>query len=149
EIGTVSSASNPAQVSFSDAELATRLSFLLWNSTPDDTLLAAADAHELTQTGLIAQAQRLLLSDRLTAAVENFFQELYWLSDLDQLALNPMIYPQMSPTLSDSMRTETIQFLKDIVLVRNADVREIFDSHSTFVNAELAKIYGLPAVAAN
>jgi hypothetical protein len=68
---------------------------------------------------------------------------------LDQLALNPMIYPQMSATLGASMRTETLQFLKDIVLVRNADVREIFDSKSTFVNTELAKIYGLPPVAAS
>jgi hypothetical protein len=148
EIGTVPDASNPARVSFSDAELATRLSFLLWNSTPDDALLTAADARELTQGGLVAQAQRLLSSDRFTAGVESFFSELYWLSDLDQLALNPMIYPQMSATLGNSMRTETLQFLKDIVLVRNGDVRDIFDSRSTFVNAELANVYGLAPVAA-
>ncbi len=149
EVGTVPDATNLARVSFSDSELATRLSFLLWNSTPDDALLAAADAHQLTQGGLVAEARRLLASERIIAGVESFFSELYWLSDLDQLALNPMIYPQMSATLGESMRTETLQFLKNIVLVRNADVREIFDSRATFVNTELAKIYDLAPVAAS
>src|SRR4029453_12479962 len=114
--------------------------------TPDDTLLAAADAHQLTQGGLVTEARRLLASERFTAGVESFFSALYWLSGLAQPAPNPMIYPQMSATLGASMRTETIQFLKDIVLVRNADVREIFDSRSAFVNTDLAKIYAFPPI---
>ena len=137
----------PSRLVFTDHELATRLSFFLWNTTPDDQLLDAADARKLSQGGLEAQAARLLASDRAAAAMETFFTELYRLGELDHLALLPTYFPQMSPTLGASMRGETLRFLNDVAFVRGADFREIFDRESTFVNKELAALYGLPAPA--
>ncbi|HMI88737.1 MAG TPA: DUF1592 domain-containing protein [Polyangiaceae bacterium] len=138
----------PTRVIFNDYELATRLSFFLWNTTPDDQLLTAADAKQLTAAGgLTTQAQRLLTSDRTPTAMQTFFTELYRLGELDQLSLLPSVFPQMSPTLGAAMRTETLRLLNDIAFARAGDFREVFDTRNTFVNKELASLYGLPAPA--
>jgi hypothetical protein len=138
------------RVVFSDSELATRLSYFLWNTTPDDQLLAAADARQLTQAGgLTAQTTRLLGSDRVAAAMKSFFSEMYRLADLDSLGQLASIFPQMTLTIGPAMREETLEFLNDIAFVRKADFRDVFDASTTFVNKELAKLYGLPAPAGN
>ena len=98
-------AQDPARVVFDDYELATRLSFFLWNTTPDDALLDAADARQLaTGDGLLAQTQRLLASTRVSAAMQTFFTELYRLEELDALAQLPSMFPLMTATLGASMR---------------------------------------------
>lgn len=138
----------PSRVIFSDFELATRLSFFLWNTTPDDQLLDAAEMQQLTKgTGFATHSKRLLESPRTVAAMQEFFSEYYRLSELDRLPADVALYPLKTATIGASMREETIRFLTDIALTRNADYRDIFDSRSTFVNADLAKIYGLPAPA--
>jgi len=135
------------KVAFDDYQLATRLSYFLWNTTPDNALLDAADAKQLTKAGgLATQAQRLLASPRAATAMQTFFTEFYRLGDLDHLAQLPSVYPQVSTgTLGASMRDETLAFLNDLAFVRKGDFRNIFDARTTFVNAELAKLYGFPA----
>ena len=141
-------AAQPARLVFEDHELATRLSFFLWNSTPDDLLLDAADARQLTTgTGLATQAQRLLTSERTSSAMQSFFGELYRLGDLDQLSLLPSLFPLMTTTIGAAMRGETLRFLTDLAFTRGGDFREVFDARTTFVNKELATLYGLPAPA--
>jgi hypothetical protein len=141
-------ATTAGRLVFNDYELATRLSFFLWNTTPDDALLDAADAQQLTHgTGFATQVQRLLASPRATAGVQNFFTEYYRLAELDDLPQLPSVFPKKTDTLGPAMRQETLRFLTDIALTRNADFRELFTSPTTFVNAELAGLYGLPAVA--
>jgi hypothetical protein len=101
--------SDATRVVFDDHELATRLSYFLLNSTPDDQLLDAADGHALTQAGgLVSQATRLLASDRLPVAMQSFFTELYRLGELDGLLQLSSVYPLMSPTLGASFREETL-----------------------------------------
>ncbi|HEX3698471.1 MAG TPA: DUF1592 domain-containing protein [Polyangia bacterium] len=137
---------NATQVAFDDYQMATRLSYFLWNTTPDDALLDAADAHQLTKSaGLTAQAQRLLASPRTSAAMQTFFTELYRLGDLDTLAQQPAIFPEVSPTLGASMRDETLKFLTNIAFTTKGDYRDIYTSTNTFVNAEMAKLYGMTA----
>lgn len=143
EIGTPD-ASNPALAKLNDHELATRLSFFLWNTTPDDALLDAADASMLTTPdGFQAQVTRLLGSPRATDAVKNFFTEYFRLAELDGLTQLPSQYPQNTPTIGPAMREETASFLANIALGQG-DYRALFDSRDTFVNAELAQLYGLP-----
>ena len=85
----------PTRRVFSGYELASRLSFLVTNSTPDDTLLDAAKAGKLaTAAGLGAEAQRLLASPRAHDAMANFFTELYALDDLDSLPQSPTFFPR-------------------------------------------------------
>ena len=137
----------PARRIFSGYELASRLAFLVTNSTPDDTLLDAAKSGKLsTVAGLGAEAQRLLASPRAHAAMSNFFTELYELANLDSLPESPMSFPQVSATLGASMRGETLQVLDDLTFGANVDFRTLFDTTTTYVNAELASLYGLPAV---
>jgi hypothetical protein len=132
---------------FTGYELASRLSFLVVNSTPDDALLDSAKAGKLsTVAGLGAEAQRLLASSRAHDAMGNFFTELYQLDDLDSLPQSAMFFPQLSLTLGASMRGETLNVLDDLAFNGAQDYRGLFDTTTTFVNAELAKLYGLPAV---
>ncbi len=131
---------------YNDYEMATRLSFFLTNSTPDDALLDAADRGELSSAeGVRAAATRLMSSTRAKRALDGFFEELLQLPKLENLARDPALFPAMSTTLASSMSGETLALFEDIVFNRDSDARELFDSNSTFVNAELAKLYGLPS----
>ncbi|HEY0707367.1 MAG TPA: DUF1592 domain-containing protein [Polyangia bacterium] len=138
---------NPKQVVFDDFELATRLSYLLWNSTPDDALLDAAEARQLTKAnGLLTQTERLLTSERAAVGVETFVREVYQLNELDDLRQSATVFPLRTPTLGASMRTETMKFFSEIALSKDRDLREIFDSRSTWMNGELAKLYGVTGI---
>lgn len=129
-------------------ELAARLSFLLLNTTPDDTLLNAAEAGELdTEAGLRAQADRLLADPRSRAGVARFFTEWLHLDALDTLNKDPRVYPAMSPDLGRMARTETLMTLEDLVFERDADFRDVLTQRRTFVNRKLASIYAVRAPA--
>jgi Protein of unknown function (DUF1592)/Protein of unknown function (DUF1588)/Protein of unknown function (DUF1595)/Protein of unknown function (DUF1587)/Protein of unknown function (DUF1585) len=134
---------------FDDWELASRLSFFLWNSTPDDALLDAAQAGRLTRGdgGLRAEAVRLIESPRARPATRTFFHELLRLDGADDLEQSPANFPQVTATLGPSMREETLRFLEEIVLSPAGDFRQALDLDATYVNAELARLYGLPAPA--
>lgn len=147
ELGVPDTA-QPSRVKFDDFELATRLSYFLWNTTPDDQLLDAAAAKQLTTGALATHATRMLASERTSAAMQTFFTELYRLSELDDLALLPSLFPLMTPTIGPAMRGETLRFLTDVALTRNGDYREVFDARGTYVNKELAGLYGITAPSA-
>ena len=145
ELGTADP-KNAARVLFDDHELATRLSYFLWNTTPDDMLLDAADAKQLTGAGFATQVQRLLKSPRAVDGAQTFFGEYFRLGDLDNLPQLPSIFPARTATIGPAMRQETQMFLSDLAVTRDGDLRTMFTSQSTFVNAELAGLYGLPGV---
>ena len=132
---------------FDDWELASRLSFFLWNSTPDDTLLDAAQAGRLSGAGLRAEARRLLDSPRARAAARTFFYELLRLDGADDLEQSPANFPEVTATLGPAMREETLRLLEEVVTSTAGDFRQALDLDATWVNAELAKLYGLPAPA--
>jgi len=145
ELGTPNAAV-PSQRAFNGFEIATRLSYFAWATTPDDQLLNAAEAGTLsTEDGLRVQAERLIASPRAHASTETFFGELLHLADLDDLPQLPNVFPQVSATLGASMRGETLRVLEDIAWNGDGDFRNVFDTRTTFVNAELAKLYGVPA----
>jgi hypothetical protein len=139
-------AGNATSLAFDDHELATRLAFFLWNTTPDDALLDAADARQLTQgTGFQTQVARLVASPKAVAGTRTFFQEYYRLDDLDELPQLPSIFPQKTDTLGPAMREETLRFLAELT-GPTGDMRSLFDSPTTFVNGELARLYGIAGV---
>lgn len=129
-------------------EIASRLSFLLWASTPDDALLDAATAKTLsTAAGLQTQADRLVASPRAQDAIVDVFSQMLRLGDLDALSQSAAVFPAAaSTTLGASMRGETQALLRDM-FGRNGDYRELFTTTQTFLNAELAKLYGVAAPA--
>ena len=125
-------------------EMASRLSFLLWDTTPDTELLAAAEREALaTEAGIYAQAARMLEDPRAERAVKRFFAQYLDLDRLAQVELDSALYPHWTPTMARSMRDEIERMVADVVLVRDVDVREIFGTRRTFLNAELAALYEL------
>jgi hypothetical protein len=141
EIGTPSGAGESRLDGY---EIASKLSFLFWNTGPDDALLDAAEAGELDdEAGVYEHAMRLLEDERSRSAVQDFFAQYFDLSRLGQLDLDSELYPQYTDTLGESMRTEIELRVADVVFGRDGDVRELFFSRNSFVNAELANLYGI------
>lgn len=135
---------DPSVLRYTGFEMASRLSYLLWNTTPDDELLDAAEAGELDGTqGVQAQAQRLLDDPRARDAVQDFFAQYFDLGRLGGVHRDPERYPLFTPSLPESMRTEIRLLIDDYVFRREADIRQVFSSRRTFVNADLAALYGL------
>jgi hypothetical protein len=133
---------------YSDYEMASRLSFFLWNTTPDDELLDAAERGELTDLGTLAHhVDRLLASDRAREGVRNFFAERFELHELDDLVKDGEIFTEMSAELGPDAREETLRTVEDLVFDRDADYRDLFTSRKTFVNRKLASLYNVPAPA--
>lgn len=127
-------------------EMASRLSFLFWNSIPDEALLEAAERGDLdTEDGILMEAWRLLEDERAEDAVQRFFAEYLDLGRLDGLDRDPETYPTFTPTVAASMRSEVELLVHDLVFRQDADVRRLFSTRETFVNAELAALYGVDA----
>ncbi len=126
---------------------ANRLAYFLWNTLPDERLLAAAEAGDLdSDEGLQAQARRMLDDGRAREAVEELFAQ--WLRfDLAVTAVRDRrLYPEFSPELAVSMVEETRRLISDVVW-NDKDFRELLTARYTYVNSDLAKLYGLPAPA--
>ena len=142
----------PGELRYTDVEMASRLSFLLWNAPPDEALLEAALAGELSSAeGVREHATRMIEDPRARRAVQAFFAQYFDLGRLEGLAgqRDPALYPAMTDTLARSMRTEIELLVDDLVFRRDADVRELFRTRRTFVNDELAVLYGVEAEGAS
>ncbi|WP_437900119.1 DUF1592 domain-containing protein [Sorangium sp. So ce124] len=134
-------------VALSDHEIASRLSYLLWSSMPDDALFAAADAGELsTAEQIAAQARRMLEDPRARAAVANFHAQWLQLSNIDTLTKDPAVYPGFHAGLPALLRAETEAFLDHVVFEDDAgDVATLLTAPYSLMNAELRAFYGLGA----
>jgi hypothetical protein len=129
---------------FGGYELATRMSFFLWGTTPDVALLAAAREGALaTPEGARKQAQRLLDSPRLADGLTDLVGDTLALDGVDIMVKDPTLYPQLTPTLRKALREEVVRLFQDTVIERDADLMELFTTDRTFVNAELGKLYGI------
>ncbi|MGA3235771.1 MAG: DUF1592 domain-containing protein [Bryobacteraceae bacterium] len=130
----------------SDLELASRLSFFLWSSIPDDELLDVASQGKLRQPGVLEQQVRRMLDDpRSESLVTNFAEQWLYLRDLDAKKPNEILFADFDESLRDAFRRETDLFL-DSVLRSNRSVLELLSANYTFVNERLAKHYGIPNV---
>jgi hypothetical protein len=130
----------------SDLELASRLSYFLWSSMPDDELLALAEAGKLHNPATLdAQVKRLLDDPRSSALADNFAGQWLELRNLDVVKPDPQKFPDWSPELRDAMKQETRLFF-DSILRENRPLSEFLDARYTFLNERLAKHYGIEGV---
>jgi Protein of unknown function (DUF1592)/Protein of unknown function (DUF1588)/Protein of unknown function (DUF1595)/Protein of unknown function (DUF1587)/Protein of unknown function (DUF1585)/Planctomycete cytochrome C len=130
----------------SSVDLASRLSFFLWGTAPDDELLAAANRGVLaTQAGLEQQARRLLADPRASALSTRFASQWLRLQDLDKIHPDARLYPQFDANLAAAMRRETELFFDSIVR-EDRDVLDLLTADYTFVNERLARHYGIANV---
>jgi len=130
----------------SDLELASRLSFFLWSSIPDDELLDAAIRGELRRTDVLErQARRMLADPRSYNLASNFAGQWLRLRNLESVSPNVRQYPDFDDNLRQAFRQETELFVDSIVR-ENRSVRDLLKADYTFLNERLAKHYGIPNV---
>ena len=131
---------------YDDWELATRLSFFLWNTAPDDELLDAAEAGQLTtDEGLQAQVDRLLADPRAVDGVRNLFSEMLHLDELDDLSKDPTVFTYMSDALGPSAREETLLGVEALVFTDDGSYLDLYTTRRTFLDRTLAALYDVPA----
>jgi hypothetical protein len=130
---------------------AARLSFFLWNTTPDTELLQAAQSGKLmTATGLQAQVERLLRSPRTEQGLRAFFVDMLAFSGLDQdpgfdtLSIDTNLYPRFIANVPADAEEQTLRTIVDQLLYRNGDYRDLFTTRDTFLTPALAAIYEVP-----
>jgi len=130
----------------SDLELASRLSFFLWSSVPDDELIDLASERRLSQPAVLEkQVRRMLADTRSEALVSNFAQQLLYLRNLPATAPDGIFYPNWDDELRQSLKRESELFF-DSVIREDRNVLDLLTADYTFVNERLARHYGIPNV---
>jgi hypothetical protein len=130
----------------SPIELASRLSYFLWSTMPDEELLALAESGRLHQPEVLeAQVARMLADPRSAALAENFAGQWLEIRALDSVKPDPERFPGWGPELREAMRTETRLFF-EAVLRENLPLSTLLDAKFTFLNERLAKHYGMDGV---
>jgi hypothetical protein len=129
-----------------DLELASRLSFFLWSSIPDDTLLNLAAQGRLSQPAVLEQQVRRMLADpRSRAIVDNFASQWLMLRNLKNHIRTPGDFPNFGNELRQAFRTETEMFFES-VMREDRSVLDLLTADYTYVNERLARHYGIPNV---
>ncbi len=130
----------------SDVDLASRLSFFLWGSIPDEQLLTLATQRRLSDAKTLdAQVKRMLADQRAEALSTRFAAQWLRLQDVEKVRPDAFWFPDYDQQLADAMHRETELFFADIVQ-RNRSALELFTADYTFVNERLARHYGIPGV---
>ena len=130
-----------------DVDLASRLSYFLWGTPPDQELLTIATQNKLSAPGMLEkQARRMLADSRADALGTRFAAQWLRLQDVDKVHPDPNFYPNFDDNLADMMRRETTLFFNNLVR-EDRSVLDLFQADYTFVNERLARHYGIPGVA--
>lgn len=130
----------------SDSDLASRLSFFLWSSIPDDRLLDLASRGQLHKRAVLdGEVRRMLADERSTTLIDNFAAQWLSLRDVPDAMPDATAYPEFDEALRDDFMTETRLFLRSIMR-ENRSVTDVINANYTFVNERLADLYGIPGV---
>ena len=140
------SAAPGAAYRIADTDLASRLSFFLWGTVPDQELQTLANQGRLSAPGVLEkQAKRLLADPRADALGTRFAGQWLRLQDVDKVHPDPNNYPNFDNNLADAMRRETEMFFNSLVR-EDRSLLDLFRADYTFVNERLARHYGIPGV---
>jgi hypothetical protein len=133
-------------VPVSELELASRLSFFLWSSMPDDELRDIAARDRLRKPGVLdAQVRRMLRDPKSQALVEEFFGQWLQFKNMDVVRPDSQKFPHFDDGLRQSMRRETAAFIADLVR-QDRSILDLLDSNRTFLDERLARFYGIEGV---
>jgi Protein of unknown function (DUF1592)/Protein of unknown function (DUF1588)/Protein of unknown function (DUF1587)/Protein of unknown function (DUF1595)/Protein of unknown function (DUF1585) len=142
-IETPKGVSKTSEFPLSDLELASRLSFFIWNTGPDAELLKLAETKQLTKPGVVdAQVKRMMADPKTESLVTSFAMKWLNLNSLDLVQPDPKIFTGFDATMRKDYMTEAEKFLESILL-ENKNVTELLTSNQTFVNNRLARQYGI------
>ncbi len=137
----------PAMYHLSDLEVASRLSFFLWSSIPDDHLLTLAERGELTKPAVLdGEVKRMLADPRATdALVHDFAAQWLNLRQIEDVVVDPTKYPLYDESLLQGLQTETEMFVASN-LREDRPLNELLDADYSFLNERLAQHYGIPGI---
>lgn len=128
---------------------ASRISFLLWDTSPDQELLAAARSGVIhTDAGLKAQLTRLVSSPRYSQGARAFFTDMLQLDGFENVVKDPAIYPKFNQSIADGAMEQTLRTTIDLLITKKRDYRDLFTSNETFINRPLASVYNVPFLSA-
>ena len=132
-----------------DTELASRLSFFLWSSLPDDELLDLVERGELRDPGVLeTQVKRMMSDSRSSGFIENFVGQWLYLRNLDGIYPDPAAFPEFDENLREAFQRETELFIDDQIR-SDRSLRELLSADYTYVNERLAEHYGIPKIYGN
>jgi hypothetical protein len=132
----------PGALRLDNYSRAARLSFLLWNTTPNENLLRAAEAGKLTdQAQLSVIAGAMVKSPRFEAGVRAFFADMLLFEKFDNLSKDSLIYPYFNPQVAQALPEQMLRTITDHLLTRNGDYRGLFTTSHTFMTRALGGIY--------
>ena len=132
-----------------DLELASRMSYFLWSTAPDDELINSAAAGKLHNTAeLEKQTRRMLADPRSESLATRFAGEWLHLAELQNMIPDALLFPNFDRTLADSMRRET-ELVFDSIVREDRDVLDLLTANYTFVNERLAVHYKIPGILGN
>ncbi len=124
---------------------ATRLSMMLWNSTPNAALLKSAEEGRLTDPAqLNAIAAAMVNSPRFEQGVRAFFADMLLFEKFDDLAKDPVVYPYFNQEVAAALPEQTLRSITDLLLTRNGDYRQIFTTNRSFMTRVLGPLYQVP-----
>jgi cytochrome c5 len=140
-------ATSETEFTLTDLELASRLSFFLWNTGPDEELLKLASANGLTRPGVMEkQVRRMLADPRASSLVTSFAMKWLNLTTLDQIIPDPKLFPAFDDQLRRDFSTEAEAFIGSL-FSEDRSVVDLLTADHTFLNDRLARHYGIPNVA--
>ena len=121
---------------------AARLSFLLWNTTPNEALLGAAEAGRLTdQAQLVATADAMVKSPRFEQGVRAFFADMLLFEKFDELSKDPVIYPYFNQEVVQALPEQMLRTITDHLVTRGGDYRDLFTTSRSFMTRALGGLY--------
>jgi mono/diheme cytochrome c family protein len=126
-----------------DWELASRLSYFLWSSMPDDGLFKAAQGGKLNGDGLHKEVDRLLTDSRINRFIDDFPRQWLQLHRVGMFPPDKKLYPTYDPWLETSLRAEPVEYFREM-FSKNLPIDRFIDSDWTMANARLCDFYGLP-----
>jgi Protein of unknown function (DUF1592)/Protein of unknown function (DUF1588)/Protein of unknown function (DUF1587)/Protein of unknown function (DUF1585)/Protein of unknown function (DUF1595) len=141
---------NQKRVPVSQFELATRLSYLLWASAPDDALLDAAARGELdSKPKLLAKAREMLKAPKARIAIADFFNQWLGVNRLETISKSSALFPAYSEPLRDAMARELPAFVEYVLWSGDRKFNTLLTAPMAFVSGPLAQLYGVPAQGAD
>ena len=132
-----------ARERLTDSELASRLSYFLWSSMPDDGLFTAASSGTLNDEGLKKEVDRMLMDSRINRFIDDFSRQWLQLHRVGMFPPDKKLYPGYDDWLETSMRAEPVEYFREM-LAKNLTIEGFLSSVWTMANARLCDFYGLP-----
>jgi Protein of unknown function (DUF1592)/Protein of unknown function (DUF1588)/Protein of unknown function (DUF1595)/Protein of unknown function (DUF1585)/Protein of unknown function (DUF1587) len=127
---------------------ASRLSFFLWDTTPDSDLLDAAEKGDLnSDAGVAKQVDRMVKSPRLASGVRAYFTDMLGFDGFAALQKDPQIYPKYGSAVATDAQEQTLRTLADLLVTNDGDYRDIFTTRKTFLTRLLGSVYNVPVMA--